>query len=269
MGKVQSFRGFILDIFKDRKMLWRLAKNDLRGRFAASFLGGTWAFIQPLVSLLVMWFVFQVGFKSAPVSGIPFIVWLAPAQLVWSFFSEALISGTNCLMEYSYLVKKVNFRVSLLPLIKIISSMFIHAFFILFIFFLLAVNHIPFSIYNIQVLYYWFCTCFLLVGMCWLLSAIAPFIKDVVNIVGVLMQVGFWVTPIFWSPDNMTPFVQNVLKINPMFYVCRGYRDAFIDHVWFWERGWTNLLFWGIAIVFFIAGAGLFHKLRPQFADVL
>ena len=269
MGKVQSFRGFILDIIKDRKMLWRLAKNDLRGRFAASFLGGTWAFIQPLVSLLVMWFVFQVGFKSAPVSGIPFIVWLAPAQLVWSFFSEALISGTNCLMEYSYLVKKVNFRVSLLPLIKIISSMFIHAFFILFIFFLLAVNNIAFSIYNIQVLYYWFCTCFLLVGMCWLLSAIAPFVKDVVNIVGVLMQVGFWVTPIFWSPDNMTPFVQNVLKINPMFYICRGYRDAFVDHVWFWERGMTNLIFWMIAIVFFIAGASLFHKLRPQFADVL
>lgn len=269
MNVFRDFLRFLSGIIKERNMLWRLSKNDLRSRFASSFLGGAWGFIQPLVSLLVMWFVFQVGFKSAPVSGIPFIVWLAPAQLVWSFFSDSLISGTNSLMEYSYLVKKVNFRVSILPLIKIISAMFVHAFFILFIFFLLLVNQVPLSVYNVQVIYYWLCTCFLLTGLCWLLSAMAPFVKDVVNIVGVLTQIGFWITPIFWSPEGMTPFVQNILKINPMFYICRGYRDSFIDHVWFWERGMTNIYFWAIALLFFVSGAYLFHKLRPQFADVL
>ncbi len=269
MKALQAFGHFLRESFRDRKTIWRLAKNDLRSRFAASFLGGAWAFIQPLVSLLVMWFVFQVGFRSSPVSDVPFIVWLAPAQLVWTFFSDALISGTGCVMEYSYLVRKVNFRVSILPMIKILSAMFIHAFFILFIFFLLLVHGIPFSVYNLQVLYYWFCACVLLLGLCWLTSAMAPFVKDVVNIVGVLTQIGFWATPIFWSPDNMSPMVQNVLKLNPMFYVCRGYRDAFIDHVWFWERGSTNLIFWGMTLVFLFAGAGLFRKLRPQFADVL
>lgn len=269
VGKISSFISFVGDVFKDRKMLWKLSRNDFKARFASSFLGGAWSFIQPLVSLLVMWFVFQVGFKSSPVSGIPFIAWLAPAQLVWSFFSDALISGTNCLIEYSYLVKKINFRVSMLPIIKIISAMFVHAMFILVIFFILACNRVAFSIYNIQVIYYCFCTCFLLVGMCWMLGAIAPFVKDVVNVVGVFVQIGFWITPIFWSPEKMSPFVQNVLKINPMYYICRGYRDAFIDHVWFWQRGFTNVIFWLIAILFFILGAGLFHKLRPQFADVL
>lgn len=264
-----GFSTFLTDIVRERGVLWKLAKNDFRSRFAASFLGGAWGFIQPLVTLLVMWFVFQVGFKNAPISGVPFIVWLAPAYLSWAFFSEALLSGTNCLIEYSYLVKKVNFRVSMLPLVKIVSSMIVHSAFILFIFFLLACNHVQFSIYNIQVIYYWICTCFLLAGTCWLLSAMAPFVKDVVNIVGVIVQIGFWVTPIFWTPDNMSPFVQSILKINPMFYICRGYRDAFIDHVWFWQRGFTNLFFWGIAILLFVAGAALFHKLRPQFADVL
>ena len=269
MAKFRSFWTFLKDSFRERDLLLRLAKNDFRARFASSFLGGAWGFIQPLVTLLVMWFVFQVGFKNAPVSGVPFIVWLAPAFLAWSFFADTLQSGTNCLIEYSYLVKKVNFRVSLLPIIKIISSMFVHGAFILFILFLMAVNHVSFSIHNIQVLYYWFCTCCLLVGMCWLLSAMAPFVKDVVNIVGIFVQIGFWMTPIFWSPENMAPFVQTILKLNPMFYVCRGYRDAFLDHVWFWQRGFTNLFFWIIVSVFLVAGATLFHKLRPQFADVL
>ena len=269
MSFVLGFYSFLKDIIKDRRILWALARNDFKSRFASSLLGGFWAFAQPLVTLLVFWFVFQVGFKNPPVSDVPFIVWLTPAYLVWAFFSEALLSGTNCMIEYSYLVKKVNFRVSMIPIGKIISSAFIHAGFIIFIIFLLAVYGIPFSIYNLQVVYYFLCTCFLLLGLCWLLSAMTPFVKDVSSVVGILIQIGFWITPIFWSPDNMDPAVQNILKINPMFYICRGYRDTFIDHIWFWQRGYTNLLFWAVAVICFFLGAYLFKKLRPQFADVL
>lgn len=269
MNFIIGFFTFLKDIFTDRKVLWTLAKNDFKARFAASFLGGFWAFAQPLITLLVFWFVFQVGFKNPPVSDVPFIVWLTPAYLVWAFFSEALASGTSCMIEYSYLVKKVNFRVSMIPIGKIISSAFIHLGFIVFIFFLLIVYRIPLSVYNIQVLYYFLCTCFLLLGLDWMLSAIMPFAKDVSSIVNIIIQIGFWVTPIFWTPDNMSPAVQNILKINPMFYICRGYRDSFIDHVWFWQRGFTNFLFWLVSVLCFVLGAYLFKKLRPQFADVL
>jgi len=260
---------FFADIIHDRKVLWGLAKNDLRAKFAASFLGGIWAYVQPLITLLVFWFVFEVGFRNPPVSDVPFIVWLTPAYLSWTFFSETLMAGTNCLMEYSYLVKKVNFRVSMIPLVKILSAAFIHLAFIGFIFVLLLACDVPWSIYNLQVFYYFLCTCFFLVGLCWLLSAMAPFAKDVVNVVGVITQIGFWATPIFWTPENMSPMVQMVLKLNPMFYICRGYRDCFIDHVWFWQRGYTNLFFWTVSCVCFVLGAYLFKKLRPQFADVL
>ncbi|QNK42419.1 ABC transporter permease [Caproicibacter fermentans] len=260
---------FFADILKSRKILFGLAKNDFKAKFAASFLGITWAFIQPLVTLLVFWFVFQVGFKNPPVSNVPFIVWFTPAYLAWAFFSEALVSGTNCLLEYSYLVKKVNFRVSMIPLVKILSSAFVHVAFIGFIFLMLLLCGLPFSVYNIQVIYYFSCTCILLIGLCWLLSALAPFLKDTVNIVSVFIQIGFWITPIFWSPDKMSPWVQNVLKLNPMFYICRGYRDSFVNHMWFWQRGYTNLFFWGITIILFFAGAYLFRKLRPHFADIL
>ena len=269
MRYVKNFYSFLTGIWNDRNILWGLAKNDLKGRFAASLLGGIWAFLQPLVTLLVMWFVFQVGFKNPPVNDVPFIVWLAPAYLSWNFFAETLVSGTNSLIEYSYLVKKINFRVSTIPLVKIISSAFIHMGFIAFIFMLLIACGVPLSIYNLQVLYYFLCTCFFLVGLCWLLSAMAPFVKDVVNLVGIVTQIGFWATPIFWSPENMGDWVQSILKVNPMFYICRGYRDSFIDHVWFWERGDMALIFWGSAILFVVFGALLFKKMRPQFADVL
>ncbi len=269
MSMIRGFSNFLLDIIKNKQVLWALAKNDFKSRFLTSFLGIVWAFAQPLVTILVFWFVFQVGFKSAPINEVPFIVWFTPAFLIWSYFTEGLNASTNSLKEYSYLVKKVNFRVSMIPLVKIISSSFVHIAFIGLIFFMVWYYDIDFALYNFQVIYYFACTVILLVGLGWLLSSIAAFTGDVPNIVNVFIQIGFWMTPIFWSPDTMSPMVQQVLKLNPMFYICRGYRDAFIDHVWFWQRGYTNLYFWVTTLILFVAGALVFKRLRPHFADVL
>lgn len=266
---VQNFWAFLRDIYLERKKLWALSKNDFKARFVSSFLGILWAFIQPSVTILVFWFVFEVGFKNPPVENVVFIVWFVPAYLVWAFFSEALTTSTNCLVEYNYLLKKVDFRVSMIPLVKVISSTYVHVFFIGIIFLINFSYGYSVSIYNLQVIYYFICTIILLTGLSWLLSSIAVFVKDTVNIVNVFIQIGFWITPIFWSPDNLSPLVTYVLKLNPMFYICRGYRDSFVDHIWFWQYGWTNIHFWIVTLVIFIAGAITFKKLRLHFVDVL
>ncbi len=79
-------------------------------------------------------FVFQVGFKAQPVDNFPFILWLVAGMLPWFFFADAISTGTNSIIENSYLVKKVVFRVSLLPIIKLLSALSIHLFFIFFMY---------------------------------------------------------------------------------------------------------------------------------------
>ncbi len=261
--------GFIKSVWKDRKVIWNLAKNDFHAKFVSSFLGGAWGIIQPLVTLTVMWFVFQVGLKNPPVHDVPFIVWLAPAFIAWSFFSDVINQGTGCLIEYNYLVKKLNFHISLLPIMKIVSASFIHFALIVFLIILLLVNKVALSIYAFQVVYFYIACCALLLGMCWFLSALAPFVKDVTSIVSVFLQIGFWATPIFWSADDLSLYIQVILRINPMFYICTGYRDCFVDHKWFWERPVVTSCFWVTVLIFWVLGAFLFKKLRPQFADVL
>ena len=89
------------------------------------------------------------------------------------------------------MVKKMKFRVSVIPIVKIISSGFVHVFFIgVIVIIYLVYGHHP-SIYNIQVLYYLFALCVLLIGFGWLSSAMAVFAKDTSNIVAVILQVGF------------------------------------------------------------------------------
>lgn len=266
---VRGFINFFKGLFEERKVIFDLAKNDFKSKYTNSLLGIVWAFLMPLTIILVLWFVFQVGFRSTPVDDVPFILWYIPAFLSWNFFSDAFGSGSGCIFDYYYLVKNMQFRVSTLPLVKIISSSFVHFFFIGFIFFIYIIYGRYPSIYNIQVVYYYFCTIVLLLGVTWIMSALAVFSKDVLNIISLITQVGFWATPLIWDPSTMPAGVQMVVKINPMYYICVGYRETFCGHAWFWEHPMLTLYFWAFAIIQLLVGAYVFHKLRPQFADML
>ena len=111
-------------------LLLTLAMEDFRNKYAGSFIGTVWAFVNPLMTILIYWFIFQVGFKSAPVEDYPFVLWLVSGLLPWFLISEVLPGSTACLAQYSYLVKKIAFDVTMLPLIKILSGLIIQVFLI-------------------------------------------------------------------------------------------------------------------------------------------
>ena len=256
------------EIVRDRKMLWELSKNDFKARFASSTLGILWAYIQPLATILVFWYVFQVGLKSNDVEGLPFIAWYTPAFLIWTFFSDTLSTMTNSIRDYSYLVRKVNFNISLIPFVRLISGCFVHIAFIGVIFLINGIYGIQVSIFNIQVLYYFFCSIALLTGIGLICATATPFVGDIPNIVSVVLQVLFWATPIVWNPVILSEEVERIMKLNPMFYICIGYRDAFQGQIWFWERPETPW-FWLGTFTIILIGGHLFQKMNKDFVDVL
>ncbi|MEK4345571.1 MULTISPECIES: ABC transporter permease [Paenibacillus] len=254
---------------KSRDLIFKLAKNDFWTKYASSQLGIFWAFVSPLLTVLVYWFVFQIGFRVVPIENVPYLLWLLCGLVPWFFFSEALINSTNSLLEYSYLVKKVVFKISILPMIKIISSLFIHLFFLVFIeYAFVFYGFIP-TVYNIQILYYLFCIIALLVSLSYLTSSIVVFFRDLSQLISIIMQFGVWLTPIMWQPNMFPEKYQNFLKINPLYYIVEGYRDSLFNNVWFWQKPKQTILFWSICLVCFALGSIVFKKLKPHFSDVL
>ena len=125
----------VKEIARKRRLIWDLSKADFKKRFVGSYFGVVWMFVQPMVTVLIYFFVFQIGFKNEPpVPGAPYVLWLVPGIVPWFFFSEALNNMTGCLQEYNYLVKKVVFQVEILPLMKLISCLMVHGFLFLFCF---------------------------------------------------------------------------------------------------------------------------------------
>ena len=260
---------FVRDLYRNRALLWELTRKDLQQRYLGSYLGILWAFIQPAITVGIFWFVFQVGFKSKPVGDFPFILWLVCGMFPWFFFSDALPGATYSIVTNSFLVKKVVFRVSLLPMIQLMSALLVNLFFVVVLFGMFLLYGFSWSIYNLQVFYYLFALVCLTFGLSLITSSLVVFIKDVGQLVSMCLQFLFWGTPIFWSLDFLPIKYQWIFKLNPLYYITEGYRFSFIQHEWFWNLGYVNLSFWAITIGIMVLGAVLFRRLRPHFADVL
>jgi ABC-type polysaccharide/polyol phosphate export systems, permease component len=261
--------GLLSDIGKSRRIIYELTKNDVKSKYLGSYLGIVWAFFQPLVTIIILWFVFSVGFKSMPVENLPFILWLIAGMIPWFFITDSIASATNSIIENSYLVKKVVFRVSILPVIKILSALFIHLFFILVLFIFFIVYGYSPTVYWLQVGYYLAATIALVFGISLITASLAVFTRDVGQVVAMVIQFGFWATPIFWPFKMLPAKYLPLVKLNPFFYIVDGYRDCLINKVWFWEHPGLAIYFWLVAGSIFLLGAVLFIRLRPHFADVL
>jgi ABC-type polysaccharide/polyol phosphate export permease len=260
---------FIKEIFGARKILRLLITYDFKSDYLASYLGVVWAFVNPLISTLLLWFIFSVGFKSQPIKDTPFIVWLVCGLFPWQFITQAVINGSSSVTGQSYLVKKIVFRVELLPLIKISSAVIIHIFFILLICVFMLVYHVEFTLHILQLPYFIFGMLLLLLGLTWLTSALTVFVRDLNSVITISMQFLFWGTPVFWSIKMLPEHLQFWMKLNPFYYIIQGYRSSFITREWFWEDPTATICFWGITLLIFFFGAFVFQRLRPHFADVL
>ena len=271
MKQIKNLLNFISTIFKHQKVLRILVKRDFEGRYLSSIIGLPWAFIQPAVYVFVIWFAFTYGLKAGQTaSGMDYAPWLILAIIPWMFISQTMIVSSASITEYAYLIKKTNFPVSMIPIIKIFSGMIVHIILITMIIAILVVFYgIYPTVYWFQIFYYLFALTVLLSGISWFVASVNVFIHDMAHIVTILVTMLFWATPIIWPYSMLTGNLKYIALINPFFYITEGYRYTFIEEKWFFEFVEMNIFFWTFTLIIFILGAYTFRKLKPRFADVL
>lgn len=261
------------ELWQSRHLIWKLAKNDFRKRYAGSYLGAFWALLQPVVTVGMYYVVFDVvmgGNASRTSAQVPFVLFLTAGLVPWFFFSEALNNGTNALREYNYLVKKVVFKISILPIIKVIAATFIHAFFVLILLLVAAFYGYYPTVYTIQLVYYSACLFIFVLALSYTTCAIVVFFNDLAQIISISLQIGMWATPILWDINNIGSGKWiSILKLNPLVYIVNGYRSAIYEREWFFEDFFSTMYFWIVTVVLFGVGALIFKRLKVHFADVL
>lgn len=252
------------------KLIWSLAKNDFKSKYAGSQLGVFWAFFRPLVMAGVYIFVFSVIARATPVDETyPYALWLLPGLIVWFVFSESTTTGTTALTEYSYLVKKVRFDIKILPVVKVASAFIVHTIFVILVFLIYMIWGMPLRIQMIQLLYYYGATFCISLAVARITCSLHPFFKDMAAVIEILLMVFMWATPVMWDLSMLPIENPVVFKINPLYHVVQGYRESFMGGKWFWEEPLPLISFWVFTILLHALGKFLFRKFSPHFADML
>ncbi|MFD3446629.1 ABC transporter permease [Microbacteriaceae bacterium 4G12] len=251
-------------------LIKRLSIYELKSTNNSHYLGMLWEILNPLTQMSVYWFVFGLGIRGGKgVDGVPFVYWLSVGLAVWFFISPATLQASKSIYTRLNLISKMNFPLSAIPSYVIISIFYQHLALIAIVTVGFLVAGPGLSIYYIQLPYYMFATVMFVFALSLITATLATIVRDVQMIVQSSMRMLMYLTPILWTPEKLTPVLQDLIKLNPLCYVVDGYRAAFLKTGWFYQYPYAALYFWSIVLIMLLIGSILHVKLRKHFVDYL
>jgi lipopolysaccharide transport system permease protein len=201
------------EMWKTKGILFSFAFSDLKVRYRNSILGIIWSIIEPLLLLGVLFFVFSTIFKFE-IENFP--IYLLLGIIVWNFFKNGTQLALNSLTNRSSLITQIYFPRSIPAFsASITSSILLLTELIVLVIFMIAFGFIP-SLTIVLLIPIFLLEFFLILAIALPLSVLNVKFKDTEFIWGVILQAGFFLTPIFYQFDMLPDYVQNILQFSPM-----------------------------------------------------
>ena len=254
-----------------RKQIFKLAGSDLRRTYRASALGWSWAIIKPLVTIFVYWFAFAIGLRrGGDIEGYPFVLWLISGIVPWFYMSEMLTLGTECILRNRYLVTKMKYPVSTIPTFTSISKFSVHLILMMITILIFVITGNELTIYLVQLPFYMLCNFLFFTGWAMFAAPIAAISTDFSNLVKSFVTAVFWLSGVLFQVDTMHKgLAHKLLMLNPVTFLCNGYRNCFIYHTWFFDQPKRLLYFAVWLVVIYALGIWSYRRTRSEMADVL
>lgn len=257
-------------VLKNRSLIRTMVWRDLVGRYRGSFAGIFWSVLNPLLLMATYYFVFGVVLQ-ARFGGDPsregFVLYFLAGMLPWLPFSEALARAPGVLLEHATFIKKLVFPIETLPVNLVLSGLVTQGFAIsLFLIGLIVFRGtIPFSALWIPLLLV--PQVLLTLGLGWLLSAVGLVFRDLSQVMGFLLTVWFFLTPICYPEESLPESAKPILALNPFLHLVRSFRDVLLhNHAPDWQPfGWLCF----VSAMVFLGGYTVFHRLRRSFPDLV
>jgi lipopolysaccharide transport system permease protein len=251
-----------------RGLIQTLVVRDLKARYRGSVLGFFWSFINPLLLLLIYNFVFSTvmpGVRPADLE--PYALFMFCGILPWTWFSSSLLESSSTLLSGGNLIKKVLFPAEVLPIVTVLANM-AH-------FFLGLPILVAFLVYYRRPLdpveLLWFpvvvaVQLLLTIGLALLLSALTVHFRDLKDLLGNLLTLWFFATPIIYPISQAPDYMRWAMNLNPMTHLAISYQEVLF---YVGPHGhWRWLMSLAVLAVFvFLLGYFVFDRLRDSFAE--
>ena len=255
-------------LFRYRALISSLVARELKARYRGSWLGVVWSFVNPLLLLLIYSFVFTVVLPAAhPPELEPFALFLFCGILPWTWFSSSLLESANVLITGGNLIKKVLFPAEVLPIVVVLAGLVHFCLGLPILAAFLIYYRVP--LWPTDLLWFPLIVCVqlvLTVGLALLVSALTVHFRDVRDLLGNLLTLWFFATPIIYPLAEAPERVRRLLNLNPFTHLAVAYQEVLFRPGPFAQG--SRLLAVAIASVLtFLFGYFVFDRLRDTLAE--
>lgn len=260
---------FARHLIERRTLIFQLVKRDFQQRYIGSAAGWLWGLIHPLVLLASYVFVFDYCLQQKPgpnavTTNYPML--LFAGILPWLLFSETVQRSSACLIEQANLITKTVFPAEIVPVSIFLSSLISHLLALI-----LVVGGAAVILHHMSPLLAMLPVAVLLAGLLaigigWIAAALHVYLRDTAQVLAVVLTLWFWATPIMLPEDKFRGWATIVLRLNPLTYLVRAYREILLGH----SAPVADLALTGVfAVAAFLCGGMVFRYMKRGFADVL
>lgn len=255
----------ILELFQYKDLFLTMASRDFKVRYAQTFLGFLWAFIQPVITITILYLVFGIAVK-VDTKGVPYILFAMSGLISWNYFSFVLSQSGASVISAQNLIKKIYFPRLIIPLSKAIVGLidFLIVFGIYIILMVYYGIYPQSDIFVLPVFIVLAIICALACGI-WL-SALTVRFRDFQQVIPFVIQIGLYVSPVAYSSSSLPAKLIPFYYLNPMAGVIDGFRWCLLGNQSI--NSWSYLSF-GLIVVIFVSGLFYFRKVERVMADII
>lgn len=249
----------------------RLARFNVRARWADNYLGSIWDYLEPTIYIGTYFLVFGLGMYNGTVENQPYILWLLTGIIPWYFIQGSFNKGLNSIKSQLGLLTKIRFPISVAPVMPVLEELrrFV-AMTVAMIVILLLFGHMP-DIYWLQFVYAFFAMFMTVLAHNLINSTLTVIVPDYKAAMSALFRLLFFTSGVIINIDaKHLPFVLvSVIKMFPFYYVLETFRDTFLFKHWFWEQGSNALFFWLLTLLMLMVGSMVQLRFRDRFIDMV
>ncbi|HEY9489129.1 MAG TPA: ABC transporter permease [Chryseosolibacter sp.] len=264
-----SFSLNLKELFSYRDLFLILAYRDLRVRYAQTFLGLTWAIVQPLITLVIFTLVFG-RFVKVDTGGVPYPLFALCGMVAWTYFSFVMNQSGNSIIGAQEMVKKIYFPRLVIPLSKAVVGLvdFLIAFLLLVL--LLIYYRVPVSSNIVMLPVFVLLTILSALAIGIWLSALSIRFRDFQHVTPFLVQIGLYATPIAYPGEvvigTLSDFGAFLFYLNPMAGIVEGFRWSILGHG---ALNSVSYISFGMVVILFVTSLFYFRKVERIMADIV
>jgi len=252
------------ELWSYRELLFAFVKRDVTAKYRQTIVGGGWAIIQPLFTMVIFSFFFGKLAKM-PSDGVPYPIFSYAGLLLWTYFSNALSGASNSMIAASSLITKVYFPRIIVPLATTLQFIIDYFVATIILFVLMIIYHVPITIGLLGLPVIVFFTWLLAAGVGFILTSINVRYRDVQYIVPFFISLLMYVTPVIY-PASVAERFRFILALNPMTGLIETHRALILSQPIPWSELGISIVY---TLIIFVIGSLYFKKVERGFADVI